>query len=93
MATNSNPNEYLQENNKPFCSTESIFTKKNINRIITLFYVRNQILIGLAVNIILLLLLIFLKQSLITILLVICITSLSLIIGFTIIDLIIKNNI
>jgi hypothetical protein len=93
MATNLNPNEYLQEDSKPFCSTESIFNKKNINRIITLFYVRNQILIGLAVNIILLILLILLKQSLITILLVICTTSLSLIIGFTIIDLIIKNNI
>ena len=60
MATNSNPNEYLQEDNKPFCSTESIFNKKNINKIITLFYVRNQILIGLAVNIILLILLILL---------------------------------
>ena len=30
MATNLNPNEYLQEDSKPFCSTESIFNKKNI---------------------------------------------------------------
>ena len=34
MATNSNSNECLQEDSKPFCSTESIFNKKNINRII-----------------------------------------------------------
>ena len=65
MATNLNPNECLQDDSKPFCSTESIFNKKNINRIITLFYVRNQILIGLAVNIILMILLIYYQITII----------------------------
>ncbi len=93
MTTNLNSNEYGLTDKKPFCSTESILDKKNINRIINLFYVRNQILIGLVVNIILSILLILLKQTLINSLLVVGIINLVLVIGFAIIDLNIKNNI
>ena len=93
MSTNLNFNDYLQTNNVPFCSTESILDKKNITRIINLFYVKNQILIGISINIVLLTVLLLLRQSLLNILLVIGITNVILTISFIIINLNIKNNI
>ena len=93
MATNLNVNELLQGNNTPFSSTESIFNKNSINKIITLFYLKNQILIEILINIVLLIVLLLLRQSLLNILLVIGLTNVILIISYIIIDFNIKNNI